>query len=183
MNPVRSLARDKVASPEDLGGATSNGMNDERINRIIGVVIIFAIIFFGLFWFSGIKLNKVSNTPTPNKPVNKIENFSDDKISPDFPKTIPIESGVKISSYNATSPDGRVQASVVFQSSKSVAANFKLYKDYLTKNNWKILAKDSSKSDLQLIIAQNSSGILNVTIHQIADLNKSLVDLSFLVNK
>ena len=27
MNPVRSLARDKVASPEDLGGATSYGMN------------------------------------------------------------------------------------------------------------------------------------------------------------
>jgi len=28
MNPVRGLARDKVASPEDLGGATSNGMKD-----------------------------------------------------------------------------------------------------------------------------------------------------------
>ena len=27
MNPVRGLARDKVASPKDLGGATSNGMN------------------------------------------------------------------------------------------------------------------------------------------------------------
>jgi len=27
MNPVRSLARDKVASPKDLGGATSYGMN------------------------------------------------------------------------------------------------------------------------------------------------------------
>ena len=26
MNPVRGLARDKVASPKDLGGATSNGM-------------------------------------------------------------------------------------------------------------------------------------------------------------
>ena len=27
MNPVRGLARDKVASPKDLGEATSNGMN------------------------------------------------------------------------------------------------------------------------------------------------------------
>ena len=27
MNPVRGLARDKVASPKDLGGATSNGMD------------------------------------------------------------------------------------------------------------------------------------------------------------
>ena len=27
MNPVRGLARDQVASPKDLGEATSNGMN------------------------------------------------------------------------------------------------------------------------------------------------------------
>ena len=35
MNPVRSLARDKVASPEDLGGATSYGMNHtlKKINQ------------------------------------------------------------------------------------------------------------------------------------------------------
>ena len=30
MNPVRGLARDKVASPKDLGGATSNGMKNLR---------------------------------------------------------------------------------------------------------------------------------------------------------
>ena len=30
MNPVRGLARDKVASPKDLGEATSNGMNPVR---------------------------------------------------------------------------------------------------------------------------------------------------------
>jgi len=31
MNPVRSLARAKGASPEDLGEATSNGMNRENV--------------------------------------------------------------------------------------------------------------------------------------------------------
>ncbi len=33
MNPVRSLARDPVASPEDLGGATSNGMKHTSLKR------------------------------------------------------------------------------------------------------------------------------------------------------
>jgi len=32
MNPVRSLARAKGASPKDLGGATSYGMNLRLIN-------------------------------------------------------------------------------------------------------------------------------------------------------
>ena len=33
MNPVRGLARDKVASPKDLGGATSNGMNKMETSK------------------------------------------------------------------------------------------------------------------------------------------------------
>ena len=45
MNPVRSHARDKVASPEDLGGATSYGMNKSRIIYSI------AILLFGAFMF------------------------------------------------------------------------------------------------------------------------------------
>ena len=34
INPVRSLARDKVASPEDLGEATSNGINHHIANGV-----------------------------------------------------------------------------------------------------------------------------------------------------
>ena len=52
MNPVRSHARDKVASPEDLGGATSYGMNKSRIIYSI-LAILFGIIAisFGAFMF------------------------------------------------------------------------------------------------------------------------------------
>src|SRR3989344_2572551 len=37
MNPVRSLARDMVASPEDLGGATSNRMNETQTQPNLGI--------------------------------------------------------------------------------------------------------------------------------------------------
>ncbi len=41
MNPVRSLARAKGASPEDLGGATSNGMNrEEATNNLVKTTIL-----------------------------------------------------------------------------------------------------------------------------------------------
>lgn len=43
MNPVRGLARDKVASPKDLGGATSNGMKKLKINFSLPLVIILAV--------------------------------------------------------------------------------------------------------------------------------------------
>ena len=36
MNPVRSLARAKGASPKDLGEATSNGMNENMNQGLIG---------------------------------------------------------------------------------------------------------------------------------------------------
>lgn len=45
MNPVRSLAHDKVASPKDFGGATSYGMNKSKI-----IISILAILF-GIFMF------------------------------------------------------------------------------------------------------------------------------------
>jgi len=34
INPIKSLARDKVASPEDLGEATSNGINHSPANGV-----------------------------------------------------------------------------------------------------------------------------------------------------
>ncbi len=47
MNPVRSLARAKGASPKDLGGATSNGMNLEKTlsRRILLIAIITGFVF------------------------------------------------------------------------------------------------------------------------------------------
>lgn len=42
MNPVRGLTRDKVASPEDLGGTTSNGMkvtvSQKNLKKALGLV-------------------------------------------------------------------------------------------------------------------------------------------------
>lgn len=155
----------------------------DPLGKKIGLVIIIIVALLVIFWLTKIKINTGQPSPSPTS-TNKIQNFGTGQVPRSFPTQIPIETGAKIiNSYNATSPDGRLQATQVFESSKSVSANFKLYNDYLVKNNWKILAQDSTKTNLQAIIAQNASGILGVTIHGTNDPSKSIVDLSFLIGK
>ena len=72
MDPVRGLARDLVASPKDLGEATSNGMEELNKNiekylpfledlrgRLFRGVILFAIFFVAGFFFTGTILKKI----------------------------------------------------------------------------------------------------------------------------
>ncbi len=47
MNPVRGLARDKVASPKDLGGATSNGMNQKFLIKLTVISLSFTAFLAG----------------------------------------------------------------------------------------------------------------------------------------
>lgn len=154
----------------------------ENLGRNIGLAVVAALVILGILWLARTQLNVSRPTPSTT-PVNKIENFEADKKPAQFPAEVPVESGARIvSNYNATSPGGRLQATQAFESSRSVAANFKLYNDYLTQNNWKILSEDSSKADLQFLIAQNDKGILNVSIHKGSTATTSIVDLSFLAN-
>lgn len=49
MNPVRGLARDEVASPKDLGGATSNGMKN-RLALYIAIILVSSLLTHFLFY-------------------------------------------------------------------------------------------------------------------------------------
>ena len=70
MNPVRSLARDNVTSPQDLGGATSNRMNSNSRKIIIVSVFVSLIVGFGIgFWFASGEIN--SNLPIVRELINQ----------------------------------------------------------------------------------------------------------------
>jgi len=154
----------------------------DKFARAIGIVIVAIIIVAGVFWFLKLRIDNGNQEAQPT-PVNKIENFDTDEKPSQFPADLPMESGAKIiSNYNATSPEGRLQATQVFESSQSVADNFDLYKSYLSKNGWEILSQNSSNANLRLLIGQNSTGVLNVTIHRGDSATTSVVDLSFVAN-
>lgn len=94
-----------------------------------------------------------------------------------FPADIPIEQGAAIlQNYNATAPDGRFQATRVFETKDTLAANLTIYRNYLTKSgyevkstvdqpNYKMVFGTKGNASLQISIDQNSvSNIKTVSI-------------------
>lgn len=56
-----------------------------------------------------------------------------------FPTDVPIESGARITqNYNASTTDGRFQATKEFQTNKTLAENLTIYRSYLESNGWEI---------------------------------------------
>lgn len=90
------------------------------------------------------------------------------KVPEKFPVDVPIESGAKITqNYNATAPDGRFQATRVFETEKSLVYNFALYRNYLTSvgykeqstidtPNYKMVSSTKGNVNLQVSIDENS---------------------------
>lgn len=97
MNPVRGLARDKVASPEDLGGATSNGM---KKTLIILLVIIAGISIAFIFRQKDVSESVISG----DNGVSLKVGINIGNIAPDFEvKTYDGET-IRLSDYRGKKP-------------------------------------------------------------------------------
>lgn len=95
-----------------------------------------------------------------------------------FPADVPIEQGAKITqNYNATTSDGRFQATRAFETSKAMKDNITLYKDFLTRagyklgasidqDNYKMISGVKDNERLQISVDQNqASKITTVSIN------------------
>lgn len=111
------------------------------------VIIIVVIVILGLggvaYYVVQNQTGKVTNKNNQNQAKQQLNVTKSEKNTnelPDkFPTDIPIETGAKIiQNYNASTPDGRFQATRVFESAKSMDENLKIYKDYLTSKNYKL---------------------------------------------
>lgn len=96
-----------------------------------------------------------------------------------FPNNLPLEAEAKVTqNYNATTNDGRVQATRVFETSKTLDENYKIYSDYAKNNGWSLNTGIDQK-DLKVITATKDGQVLQVTINlntatQIKTVNISL---------
>ena len=142
------------------------------------------LVIVAVFLLSKIRVNAPSASPTPT-PINKIDNFPASEYPKEFPREIPIEAGaVIVSNYNATAPDGRLQASRVFASAKTVQANFDLYKSWLPKNGWTLSDEDDGLNpDRKSLLAQKGVGVLNISIVKSITGAVSVVDISYVTLK
>ena len=163
--------------------STECGYIIKSMRREVLIIIVFVLIaLVGLALFFTLK-----NGPgTNNGSQTTIIPVDNGKV-PDYFPAIPISSDVKIvNNYNATSPDGRVQATRTFENRKSVAENFDFYKNYLTapQNGWTLLSEVNNSADPnhKAIFAKNADGILTINISAGQTPGTSLVDASFLIS-
>ena len=142
------------------------------------IIVIGVLVLVSLAWIAAVKY------PGGVGAVNRITEIEKENLPQQFPVDVPLESGASvIRNYNAVSPEGRVQATRVFESLRSPQSNFDIYKKYFTQTSgWKILYELNSGTQpfYKAIFARGNDGVVNVTIRGGNDPLTSVVDVSFL---
>lgn len=96
-----------------------------------------------------------------------------------FPKDIPVEADAKITqNYNATSVDGTFQATRVFETKKTLDANFKIYQDYLKNNNWKI-ESTVNQPEYKMLYASSGASTIQIAMNDNKVAKVSTIDISY----
>ncbi len=144
-----------------------------------------AAIVVAVFIIQSVWVNK--QKPSSNKPtgeqapttlkVQKTE-VPTSQLPQQFPSDIPIESGAKIvQNYNASAEDGRFQATRVFETKKTLSANYTLYKDFFSKNGWTVLTT-LDQPTLKVVSAKKNNANAQVTINENSVTKIKTVDIS-----
>ena len=83
-----------------------------------------------------------------------------------LPANIPVEAGAEVvDNYNAQSSDGRYQATRTFETKQTLAANLKLYSDYLKNNGWTLQAV-TDKQTYKMVVGAKGNQILQISIDE-----------------
>lgn len=150
--------------------------------KIIILCILVAALIVGIFWYTK-KVNiKEQNQSTSSVPISHFTrtDVALDKAPDKFPKDIPGESGAKVTqNYNVSTPDGRYQATRVFESNKSLIENFSIYKNYLTSNGYNIQSTVDQTS-YKMIFGIKGDKSLQVTMDESTGVNIKTVNISYI---
>ena len=108
--------------------------------------------------------------------LNK-QDVAAEQLPQQFPSNLPVEAGATITeNFNATTDDGRIQATRAFTTKKTLAENLTLYTKYMKDNGWtigltvdesmeKMVAGSKGSQRLQVNIVEHpSTNIRTVTI-------------------
>lgn len=145
-----------------------------HLNLIVAIAfLILVVIFFAAVYHLKFNKNKVPqiNIAKSELPVDQVPQL--------FPKDVPIEKGAKITqNYNATSPDGRFQATRTFETKKDLSESFKIYEDYFKKNGWEVQAS-LDQENYKMLYAYKNKGFMQVSMNNNTTSGVKFVDISF----
>lgn len=142
--------------------------NSKSVYYGIAAIVILLVVFAGVYFFVLAPRNpqQPAGQPTGIK-ANVSKKDVDTKILPDnFPSTIPLEASAKITqNYNASSVDGRVQATRAFDSKKTILENDAIYTSFFTNDKWKV-THTFDKPDLKVIVASKDNQFVQIKIQK-----------------
>lgn len=111
------------------------------------------------------------------------QDMPQEELPKKFPVEFPLEEGAKVlQNYNATTNDGRRQATRMFETAKSLEENYRLYEDFFQENGWTILTT-LDQENLKALAASKDQEQLQVTLNLNPTTNISTVEISLTKGK
>lgn len=163
---------------------SSNSTDQVDHNQVFKLLVVVAALFCLLFvaYILSNKSKQRQQVEQPQLAAPEKTNVDYSKLPEKFPASIPIESGAKITqNFNASSPDGNFQSTRAFETKETLAANLKLYTEFLKKDGWEIKAT-IDKPDLKMVFGQKDTEGIQVTMNENSITKKKTVSISYSTN-
>lgn len=158
------------------------------IYLIIGVLLTAALVVGFINYKKSHSLKPLSNQQAKELEAKisqpQVSLVNDQKIPKNFPANIPTGSATDkvVSNYEAVSPNGSIQATREFESSKAIAENFALYNNFFKKSGWDIYSSNN-QGEANSITAAKDLTTVQVLLFTNSESKKSSVRISATITK
>lgn len=142
------------------------------------VAALFALLYVALR-LAQHPLGDKKDKPLPAPTEVKVMNVDFSQNPSNFPTNIPIEEGAKIvQNYNATTPTGLFSATRVFETNKSLADNYQLYKQFMESNGWEITSS-VDQTNFKMLFSRKKGEELRVTMSTNSKYETKTVNITY----
>lgn len=161
----------------------SNNEGNIDQNQLFKLLVVVAALFALLFVAYKLSMNSKKEQAANQTQLAQVEKTNVDfsELPERFPSNIPIETGAQITqNYNSKTPEGQFQATRVFITKQSLAANIKLYTDFLTKEGYEIKSSVDQPT-LKMVMGSKGAQSIQVTVNENTVNKDKTVSISYIV--
>ena len=136
-----------------------------RNKKVIIIAVVAVLVIAAAVYFQS--KSRRSNIRSDKQAVETVKtNVDFAKLPSKFPEDIPMENGAKITqNYNATTPDGKFQATRTFQTTQSLDANLALYTQFMQQNGW-VVSTTVNEPATKMVYGEKYGKALTVAISE-----------------
>ena len=158
-------------------------MKDKKIIILLVLAIIAALL--GAVYLIQSKDTKPTEQPQVKneEPTEKNDlvrkEVDPSKLPEKFPADMPMEAGATVTqNYNATGPDGGIQASRAFITAKTLAENITIYRNYLTKAGYDV-KEILNRDNIKVLYGVKGNTSITVAVNENSVNKEKVVNISY----